>query len=189
MLLDHAQHVARGGIGIEAQQQVGRGEMEEAERVRLDELAAVQQLAQQDRGFRNLHRHDRVAGLHRRQQMAHRANAADARGDPRHLVERPAFAELLEAAHLRHVKLRAGDAALVVEIDGDLGVSLDAGHDVDGNLLHDRFSQRPFRRPLSRLSLDAHPNLILESRSGMRPSNSSVSTNTMVDAGGGQPGT
>ncbi len=46
MLLEHADHVALGGIGIHAQQQVRRGEMEEAERVRLHELPAVQQLAQ-----------------------------------------------------------------------------------------------------------------------------------------------
>ncbi len=56
VLLDHAQHVARGGIGIHAQQQVGRRKMEEAERVRLHELAAVQQLAQQDGGLGNLAR-------------------------------------------------------------------------------------------------------------------------------------
>ena len=48
LLFDQAEDVAARGVGIEAQQQVGRGEVEEAERVRLHELRAVDQLAQLD---------------------------------------------------------------------------------------------------------------------------------------------
>ena len=59
--------------------------------------------------------------------MAHRADAADARHQRRHLVERPAFAEFLEAAELRDVEMRVFDVALVVEVERDLGVALDAG--------------------------------------------------------------
>ena len=46
MLFDQAEDVAVGRVGIEAQQQVGRRQMEEAERVRLHELRAVDQFAQ-----------------------------------------------------------------------------------------------------------------------------------------------
>ena len=46
MLLDQPSDVAAGRVGVHAQQQVRRGEMEEAERVRLHDLRAVQQLAQ-----------------------------------------------------------------------------------------------------------------------------------------------
>ena len=53
----------------------------------------------------------------------------------RHLGERPAFAEFLEAAELGDVKVRVFDAAIVVEVQRDLGVPFDAGHRVD----HDRF--------------------------------------------------
>ncbi len=45
--LDHTDDVAGGGIGVHAQQQVGRGEIEEAEGMRLHELRAVHDLAQQ----------------------------------------------------------------------------------------------------------------------------------------------
>ena len=51
-------------------------------------------------------------GLGGRQQVAHRADAADARGDGRHLIERPAFGELLESAHLGDVELRVRHVAL-----------------------------------------------------------------------------
>ena len=64
--------------------------------------------------------------------MAHRADAADARRDGGHLVERPAFGELLEAAHLGDMEMRVGDAALVIQVDVDLGVAFDAGDGVDG---------------------------------------------------------
>ena len=120
MVLDDADDVAPRRIGIEAEQQVGRREMEEAQRMRLDDLAAMHDLAQLRRGRRNAHAHDRVAGLGRGEQVADRADAADARGDRRHLVERPALAELLEAAQLRDVERRVGDLAVVVEMDRDL---------------------------------------------------------------------
>ena len=44
--LDQARHVADGRVGIKAQQQIGRGQVEKVHRVRLDDLAHVQQLAQ-----------------------------------------------------------------------------------------------------------------------------------------------
>ncbi len=49
---DQAGDVARGRIAIHAQQQIGRGQIEEAERVRLYDLGAVNDLAQQLRGAR-----------------------------------------------------------------------------------------------------------------------------------------
>ena len=66
--------------------------------------------------------------------MADRADAADARHDRRHLVERAALAELLEAAELGDVEVGVGDLAGVVEVDGDLGVALDAGDRVDDDV-------------------------------------------------------
>ena len=72
--------------------------------------------------------HNGVAGLGGSQQVADRADAADARRDRGHLVIRPAFRELLEPAHLRHMKLRPLHVAVIVDMDGDPGVSLDAGN-------------------------------------------------------------
>src|ERR1035438_8917831 len=68
--------------------------------------------------------------------MAHRADAADARRYGGHLVERPPFGELFEAAHLGDVEIGVGDTAGVVEIDIDLGVAFDARNGIDGDLLH-----------------------------------------------------
>jgi hypothetical protein len=110
--------------------------VEKAERVGLHELPAVQQLAQQRRRLGNPHGHDRVARLHRSKQVTHRTDAADARRDPRHLVEGPALGEFLEPADLRHVQLRARDLAIAVQVDGDFRVSFDAGHGIDGDLFH-----------------------------------------------------
>ena len=102
---DHAEDVARGRVGVHAEQQVGRGQVEEAQRVRLHDLREVEDAAQVGRRLRDAHGQDGVARLGRGDQVAHRADAADARHQRRHLVERPPFAELLEAAELRDVEL------------------------------------------------------------------------------------
>ena len=85
-------------------------------------------------GRRDAHGEDLVAGLGGGDQVADRADAADARHERRHLGEGPALAELLEAAELGDVEMRLLDAAVVVEVDGDLGVALDAGDGVDDDL-------------------------------------------------------
>ena len=65
IVLDDADDIASGRIGIEAEQQVGRREMEEAQRMGLDDLAAMHDLAQLRRGRRNAHAHDGFARLGR----------------------------------------------------------------------------------------------------------------------------
>ena len=71
------------GSAVPAEQQVGRAQVEEAQRVRLDDLAEVHQPAQLLGRRRDAHGQDCVAGLGRGQQVADRADAADARGDAR----------------------------------------------------------------------------------------------------------
>ena len=78
-------------VGFHAQKQIGRGEIEEAERVRLHHLRQVQHAAQLRGGVRNAHRHDGFAGLGGRDEMRDGADAADARHETGHLVERTAF--------------------------------------------------------------------------------------------------
>ncbi len=58
--------------------------------------------------------------------MADWTNAADARHQRGHFRKRPAFAKLLEAAELGHVKAGVFHATLFVEMQGDLRMSLDA---------------------------------------------------------------
>ncbi len=81
------------------------------------------------------HGQDLVARLGRGEQVADRTDAADPRRDAGHLPERPAVAEPLEAAELRHVEARVGDLPVVVELDRDLRVALDPRHRVDDDAL------------------------------------------------------
>ena len=136
--IDQSEYVAEGRIGIEAQQQVGSRQIEEAEGVRLRHLGAMDEFPQPDAGFGRRHRHDRVASFGGSQQVADRADAANARGDRRHLVERAALDEFFESADLGDVQLRIGDDSLVIEVDVDFGVSLDAGDGINGDFPHGR---------------------------------------------------
>src|SRR5208283_757971 len=92
----------------------------------LDDLPEVHEAAQLVRGGRDRHGHDRVARLCGREQVAHRADAADSSGDARHLAERAALAELLEAPEFHDVELRVRHLAVVAKVYADLGVALDA---------------------------------------------------------------
>ncbi len=63
MILDQPDDVAPRRIAVEPKQQIGRREMEEAQRMRLDHLAAMHDLAQFRRRRRHAHAHDRLARL------------------------------------------------------------------------------------------------------------------------------
>ena len=117
MLLDDADHVALGGIGVHAEQQIGRREIEETERMRLHELRAVQQLPQLNGSRRNPHCQNAVAGFGGCQQVAHRANTAYPRGDAGHFVEGAPLGKLFESTRLGDVELRAGNTALIIQMD------------------------------------------------------------------------
>ncbi len=131
--LDQPHDVARGRIAIHAQQQIGRAEVEEAQRVALDDLAPVHQPAQLLGARRDAHAQDVVAGFGGGQDVADRADAADARGDAGHLPEAAPDAELLEAAELNDVKTRVCHLAVIAQHERDLGVALDAGYGIDGD--------------------------------------------------------
>src|ERR1035438_945921 len=65
--------------------------------------------------------------------MADRADAANARHERWHLIKRAALAEFLEPAELGDVEIGFLDVALLVQMERDFGVPLDAGHRVDHN--------------------------------------------------------
>ncbi len=69
-----------------------------------------------------------------RQVVAHRADAAEPLDEDRRLPVGAALDEPLETAELDDVEPRAGDLALVVELDGDLPVALDSGDGLYGDL-------------------------------------------------------
>src|SRR5271166_318987 len=141
--------------------------------MRLHELAAVNDFAQQSRCLGNAHRHDGVAGLRCCQLVADGADAADTRSNPRHLVKRAALGELLEPADLCYLEPCIGHVARVVQLDGDFGVALDAAYRLNRNALH----------------CYSYPNLILLAVSLLRPSTRVFSSPAMVLVCGGHPGT
>ncbi len=71
--------------------------------------------------------------------MADRANAADARGDGGHFEIHAAFAELFEAAEFVDVQVGVFDRAIIVQVDGDLGVAFDAGYGFNRDFLCQSF--------------------------------------------------
>ena len=107
--------------------------------------ARFEHAAQLRGGVRNAHRHDGFAGFGRGEQVRDGADAADARREAGHLVERPAFGEFLEAAHLGHVKVCVFHLALGVQLDGDLAVSFKAGDGIDGDGLGHNSSSMELR--------------------------------------------
>lgn len=102
----------------------------------MHDLAAMQRFAQLGGGFGDAHAHDGVARFRRGQQVADGTDAANARGDRRHLVVRSALGELLEPTHLGDVEMRGGHAPVAIQTNGDLGVAFDAGDGIDGDLAH-----------------------------------------------------
>ncbi|MCU0508608.1 MAG: hypothetical protein MUC34_09410 [Anaerolineae bacterium] len=64
------------------------------------------------------------------------ADAADAVRNHRHLFDRPADGELLEAAQLGNLEVGVGNVPFVVQEDGDFAVALEARDWIDGDALH-----------------------------------------------------
>ncbi len=138
MFLDQAGNIAQRRVAVHAEQEVRAAEVEEAQGVTLDDLAPVHQPAQLCRGGRNVDAEDGVTCLGRRQQVADRADAANAGGDAGHFPEGAAFAELLEAAKFGDVEAGVLDLAAVVQHDRDLGMALNSGYGIDYNRLRHR---------------------------------------------------
>ena len=107
--------------------------MEQAQCVGLDDLGKAKDTAEFVRGGRDSHREQCVAGLGRSYQVAHRADTADARHERGHFGEWAPLAELFESAELRDVELRVVYLPLFVEVQGDFGVALNAGHRVNND--------------------------------------------------------
>ncbi len=144
-LLEEAHDVPARRVRIHAQEQVGRREVEEREGVRLHDLGAMEQLAKLRGGRRDTHGHDGVAGLRRGEEVADRADAADARRDGGHLVVGPSLDEALEASDLRDMELRVCHLPGIVEGDRDGGMPLDARDVVDGDGAHEPVPSPPIR--------------------------------------------
>ncbi len=140
IFLGDSEDIALRRIGVHAQKQIGRRKVEQAQSVRLRDLRQSEDAAQLVGGGRNAHRQQRVAGLGRGDKMANWADAANARHQRRHFVERTAVAELLEAAKLRNMEAGVFDPAVFVQVERDLRMSFDSRYRIDDDgiaLLHD----------------------------------------------------
>ena len=120
---------------VHAEQQVRGGKVEKAERMRLDELAEVEDAAQLCSGFRDGDRQQLVAGLGRGERMADRADAAGAGRQRGHFEKRPAFDEFFKTSHLGDLEMGVMDLAGCIENQADSSMSFNAGDWLDGDAL------------------------------------------------------
>src|SRR6476659_3337128 len=67
--------------------------------------------------------------------MAHRADATYPGSDSGHLRIRPAFTELLKSTKFRNVKSSFAHLIIVVQVNGDLGMTFDSRHRINDNSL------------------------------------------------------
>jgi hypothetical protein len=78
VLFQDTEDVALGGIGVHAEQEVRRGQVEQTQSMRLDHLGKTEDAAQFVSRRRNLDRQELIASLGRGNQVADRANTTDA---------------------------------------------------------------------------------------------------------------
>ena len=167
--LDQAHDVSFGRIGVHAQQQIRRGQIEETEGMGLDECAAVEQSPEYQGGFRGMNAEDGIAGLTGGQRMTDRTDAADPFGDGRHLVVGPAFAQFLKPPELGDMKFGVTDAAVIVKGDGDHAMPFNAGDRFYGN----RIAHCDTSKQMNNIGNHHAPNRVLPLISGIRPASSS----------------
>jgi hypothetical protein len=102
---------------------------------RLDHLGKLEDAPQFVGSRRDTNREQGVTGFSRSDQMTHRADSAYASHQGRRLGEGAAFAEFLKSTKLGNVETCILLAALVVQVQRDLGMSLDASYGIDQNRL------------------------------------------------------
>ena len=131
IILKYSPQIALGRVGIHPQQQIGRGQIENAQRMRLYNLRHVENTAQLFGSGRNTNGQQRVADLRRCRQVAYRTDAADARHNRWHFVKRTTLAQLFEAADLRYVEVRIRNVPPLIEVNCDFPVPFDASDGFD----------------------------------------------------------
>ena len=132
--VDDAEDVPLLPRRIRADDEIGPAEEEEMQRVVFDHEGAVEELADLPGGGRRVHLVEVVEGFRRGHVVRHGADAADARGDLRHVLGAPPLGELLEAAQLRDLEVGPVDIAVGIEEDVYPPVSLEPCHGVDEDL-------------------------------------------------------
>jgi hypothetical protein len=109
--------------------------MKEAQSVGLNHLSHSENSAKLVRCGRDLDGQQCVAGFRRSDQMAHWADATDARHQRWHLREWPPLTKLLESPELGYMESRVFHPAMLVEVQGDFRVALDARDGINDDCL------------------------------------------------------
>src|SRR5690348_12267249 len=107
--------------------------MKQAQGVGLNDLGKAKDAAQFLSSRWNLYREQCVASLSGSNEMADRADAADACHQCGHFAERATLAEFFEPTELSDMELRVINLPLLVEVQGDFGMALNAGHRIDND--------------------------------------------------------
>ena len=128
-----ADDVAFGHFRIETEQQVGRTQMEEMQRVRLQDLSVVHQAPHFLGSRRERGAHDHVHRFGCGQMMAYRADAAQPLHHHRRFPVRPSLDEFFETAKLDDVQPHLMHAVVLVQQQRHLAVAFDARHGIDGD--------------------------------------------------------
>ena len=142
-----AQDVALGRRGGRADDEIGPAQGVEVGGVVGGVENAVEQLAELLARRRRIDVEHRVERLGGRQVVGLGTDAADAGRQVRHVLGRPAHAELLEAAKLRNLQIGVRHVPLLVEENVDLAVAFEPGNGINRNAFHDRNSRPSCRRP------------------------------------------
>ena len=132
MRLDDPDDVALCDIAVEAEQQVGRRQMEKVQRVALQYLTEVHEFAQfLGRGRESLRALDAIDRLAGSQMMADWANPTEPLHDDRHVPVRPPLYEALETAKLDNVQARLANDIVIIGQQRNLAVPFDARDRLD----------------------------------------------------------
>src|SRR6516162_6707047 len=145
--------------------------------MRLHDLRQPENSSQFVSSGRNAYSQQRIACLRGCNEVTDRADTTDACHERWHLGERSAFTELLEAAKLGDMQARIFHPSVLIQVQSDFGVTLDAGDRIN----HDR---------LALVHCDSYaPKRVLALKSGVRPSSNSLTAKKMTSGCGGHPGT
>ena len=128
---EQREHIPRLRGGIDPEDDVRPGEDEIRQGVRMKDVAGVEQIAKQLGIARGSHPHplfDRGGG---NQVVRRRADTAQTSGHLRHLEQFHPLEELLESTDLEHLHVTGLELPRVLDLEDDLGVSLDPCDRVD----------------------------------------------------------
>src|SRR5208282_946448 len=133
--LQHADHIADGIVGVRTEQKIGSSQEIEMEDVLFHVGDAVTQLAKLLARGGWIDSKDCIASLGRGKMMRPRTYTANARRDAGEIFHRLSEAKLFEAAQFNHVHPGGVHVTGIIELNGHLGMALNAGDRLNDDCL------------------------------------------------------